>query len=75
MKMVVLPLNELMTILISEKMMGFMIYDKGDEQYGELLIEAVGKAEADYYGHKQFKPATFRDMDDAKRKRLFHLQS
>lgn len=50
--------EEARAILTSEKMMGYMIYDKGDEQYGELLIEAVGKAEADYYGNKQFKPAT-----------------
>lgn len=40
--------EEARAILTSEKMMGYMIYDKGDGQYGELLIEAIGKAEAVY---------------------------
>lgn len=65
--------EEARAILTSEKMMGYMIYDKGDGQYGELLIEAIGKAEADYYGNKQFTPATLRDADDMKRERLFDL--
>lgn len=66
--------EEAKAILISEKMMGYMIYEKGDEQYGELLIEAVGKAEADYYENKQFKPATLRDIEDAKHQRLIDLR-
>ncbi len=65
--------EEARAIITSEKMMGYMIYDKGDEHYGQLLIEAVGKAEADYYGNKQFKPVTLRDTDDMKRERLFDL--
>lgn len=41
------------TILLDAKLSAGEIIEKGDEQYGELLMEAVNKAEADHYGSKQ----------------------
>ena len=64
---------EASAVIAGEKSMALTIYDKGDQALGELYLEAVGKAETDYYQGKKSKPATLRDVDDAKRARLFDV--
>ncbi|MEK5038307.1 hypothetical protein [Sporosarcina sp. FSL K6-3457] len=66
--------TEVAAIIAGEKSMALMIYDKGDQVLGELYLEAVGKAEVDYYQGKQSKPATIRGIDYAKRERLFDMR-
>lgn len=66
--------EEAAAILAGEKAMAFTIYDKGDQVLGELYLEAVGKAEVDYYQGKKSKPATLRDISDVKQERLFDIR-
>ena len=46
----------------SEKSMALTVYDKGDQELGELYLEAVGKAEIDYYQGKKSNPAPLKDI-------------
>ncbi|WOV87232.1 hypothetical protein QWT69_15450 [Sporosarcina oncorhynchi] len=48
--------EQVKAILLEGKLSAGAIIEKGDEQYGELLMEAVHQAEADHYGHKQTQP-------------------
>jgi hypothetical protein len=45
-------------ILLEGKLSAGEIIEKGDEQYGELLMEAVKQAEAEHYGVEQVQPDT-----------------
>lgn len=65
---------EAAAIIAGERSMALTIYDKGDQELGELYLEAVGKAEVDYYQGKKSKPATLKDTNDVKRERLFDLR-
>lgn len=65
---------EAKAIISLEKSATFMIYDKNNPKHDELYVEAVSKAEVDYYQGKKAKPTTLRDMNDAKRQRLFDLR-
>lgn len=66
--------TEVQAIIAGEKSMALMIYDKGDQVLGELYLEAVGKAEVDYYQGKKSEPTAIRDTDDVKRERLFDMR-
>lgn len=41
--------EEAKAILSSEKLIAKDFYDKGDQKYGKLLLDAIGKVEEDYY--------------------------
>lgn len=58
---------EAAAIIANEKSMAITIFDKGDQELGELYLEAVGKAEIDYYQGKKSKSATLKDTSLVKR--------
>ncbi|WP_203247652.1 hypothetical protein [Sporosarcina beigongshangi] len=66
--------TEVQSILAGEKSMALMIYDKGDQVLGELYLEAVGKAEIDYYQGKKSNSAAFRTDNVTKRAYLFDMR-
>lgn len=65
---------EAASIIAGEKSMSLMIYDKGNQELGELYLEAVGKAEIDHYQGTKSKPVTLKDSNDARRERLFDVR-
>lgn len=65
---------EAAAIIAGEKSMALTIYDKGDQELGELYLEAVGRAEVDYYQGKKSKPVTLKDINHAKQECLFDLR-
>lgn len=65
---------EAAAIIAGERSMALTIYDKGDQELGELYLEAVGKAEDDYYQGKKSKPATLKDINGTKHERLFDFR-
>lgn len=65
---------EATAIISLEKSAAFIIYDKNNQELDELYLEAVSKAEVDYYQSKKSKSATVRDPNDAQRERLFDLR-
>lgn len=48
---------EASAIIANEKSMAVSIFEKGDQALGELYLEAIDKAENDYYQEKKSKPA------------------
>lgn len=50
--------EQVRAILLEGKLSAGAMIEKGDEQYGELLMEAVNQAEEDHYGSKQTQPDT-----------------
>ncbi len=64
------------TILLEGKMSAGATIEKGDEQYGTLLLEAVNQAEAEYNGRKQTQPDTGskRSIEIQKRAHLFDVR-
>lgn len=66
--------EEAAMIVAGEKSMTLTIYDNGDQELGELYLEAVGKAEIDHYQGTKSKPVTLKDFNTAKQERLFDLR-
>lgn len=65
---------EAATIIAGERSMALTIYDKGDQELGELYLEAVGKAEDDYYQGKKSNSGAFKTVNVTKHERLFDLR-
>lgn len=65
-------------ILLEGKLAAGEIMEKGDEEYGELLMEAINKAEADHYGVKQVQADTSigskSSLELAKQAQLFDIR-
>lgn len=66
--------SEAQQIISSEKSMALTIYEKGDQELGDLYLEAINKAEVDYYKGKKSNSSAPKDVDDAKRERLFDIR-
>ena len=67
---------EAAAIIASEKTMAIRIYDEGDKELGELYLEAVGRAESDYYQDKKPESGTtkLKDVHVAKREQSFDIR-
>ena len=65
---------EVATIIAGERSMALTIYDKGDQELGELYLEAVGQAEDDYYQGKKSNPGLLKNPHGNKQAHLFDLR-
>lgn len=65
---------EAAAIIANEKSMAITIFDKGDQELGELYLEAVNKAEVDYYKGKKSNSATLKDTSIVKREHSVDLR-
>lgn len=65
---------EATAIIAGERSMALTIYDKGDQELGELYLEAVGKAEIDYYQGKKPSPTMLTNTNATKQERFFDFR-
>lgn len=66
--------SEAAMIVAGEKSMASSIYEKWDQELGELYLEAIDKAENEYYQGKKPKPATLKDHNHVNKERLFDVR-
>lgn len=67
--------TEAAAIIANEKSMAISIFDKGDQELGELYLEAIGKSEMDYYQGKKSNSAMLKDFSGVKVKHSIDLHS
>lgn len=65
---------EAASIIAGERSMALTIYEKGDQELGELYLEAVDKAEIDHYQGKKSKQSRLKDSNYVRQAHLFDLR-
>lgn len=66
--------EEAAMIVAGEKSMAGVIYKKGDQELGELYIEAINKSEIDYYQGKKPKSPAIKDSNPVNKVYLFDVR-
>lgn len=65
---------EAASIIAGERSMALTIYEKGDQELGELYLETVDKAEIDPYQGKKSKKSRLKDPNYVRQAHLFDLR-